>query len=133
MKLHGPPVPRRIRAMVAALPRHMRAGQHGAFPEDYPLLWVVVDADKVAAYATAYETEARVLSLRGCQVARQYRGRGLQRRLLRVRLAYARRHGYRTVRTYVATDNLPSLRNVLGAGLIPARVADGWLTLEMTI
>lgn len=131
LKLYGPGrMPRRVRAAVTALPRRMRAGQHGAHPEEYPLLWVVMDGDTLAAYATAYETEAGILSLRGCQVEKKYQGRGLQRRLLGVRVGYARRHGMRMARTYVAGDNVHSMCNVLRAGFEPARVTDGFLELE---
>lgn len=131
LRLVGPGgVTRRVRAAVTALPRRMRSGQHGAHPEEYPLLWVVLDGDTVAAYATAFETEAGVLSLRGCQVAKKYRGKGLQARLLGVRLRWARRHGLRVARTYVAVDNRHSLCNVVRAGFEPSRVTDGFLELE---
>lgn len=134
MKLIPPSkVTKALRARIARLPRSMRTGQHGGFPDQYPMLWVVVEGADIAAYATAYETEPGVLSLRGCQVARKYRGRGLQSRLLRVRISHARRRGYRMVRTYCADDNWPSICNVLRAGFKPIRVSDGWLTLERTL
>lgn len=143
MRLLGPnQVSKALRARIDALPRRMRTGQHGGHPAEYPLLWVVLTngwlpdqtyGEVIAAYATAYETEAGILSLRGCQVARKYRGRGLQRRLLRARLRWARRHGMRTVRTYVAVDNAPSLVNVLRAGFAPFRVTDGFLEMERRV
>lgn len=134
LRLIGPgSVSKRLRKRVAALPRSMRTGQHGGFPAEYPLLWVVLDDATIAAYSTVYETEPGVLSLRGCQVARKYRGLGLQRRLLRVRLRYARRHGMRMARTYVAVDNAPSLVNVLRVGFRPFRVTDGFLEMEKKI
>lgn len=118
------------RAAADAFPRH---GQHGGYaPSAYDLLWVVVDPlvpGGVQAYATA-KPDGDVLHCRGSYVAPIYRGGGLQRRLLMARVRYARRHGFRVVRTYVAPANIPSLVNILRAGFLPTRVSDGFLELE---
>lgn len=47
------------------------------------------------------------------------RGGGLQKRLCRVAMRYARRNGIRRVFTYVMASNIPSLRSLLAVGLKP--------------
>lgn len=49
------------------------------------------------------------------------RGAGLQKRLCRVAMRWARRQGIRRIYTYVLTTNIPSLRSLLAVGLKPYR------------
>lgn len=50
-------------------------------------------------------------------VVTELRGRGLQRLLLKLRLARARYLGLKALRTAIAPNNVASLNNALGAGL----------------
>lgn len=52
------------------------------------------------------------------------RGKGLQRRMIAVRLRAARRLGYRRVCTYTHYQNLRSLRSLVRCGFVPYRAED---------
>ena len=51
------------------------------------------------------------------------RGAGLQKRLCRVAMRWARTQGIRRIYTYVLTTNIPSLRSLIAVGLKPYRVS----------
>ena len=81
--------------------------------------WVAYDGKKPAAYAcirpsyqrgdTAYLSRAGVLPA--------YRGKGLQKRLIRVRLAWARAEGYDRVVTDTVCGNVASSNSLIACGL----------------
>jgi len=48
-----------------------------------------------------------------------HRGLGLQRRMIRVRLAWARRRGFTHAVTYAHVTNTASLRNLIREGFLP--------------
>lgn len=48
----------------------------------------------------------------------KYRGRGIQRKLIRARLAWAKRHGYTCASTYTLKDNYPSMSNLIKCGFM---------------
>ena len=50
------------------------------------------------------------------------RGGGLQKRLCRVAMRWAKSQGVNRIYTYVMTTNIPSLRSLLAVGLKPYRV-----------
>jgi GNAT superfamily N-acetyltransferase len=54
------------------------------------------------------------------------RGKRLQRRLIRTRLAWARRSGYLWAVTYVMPYNVPSLRSLIACGFRPYTPAIAW-------
>ncbi len=56
------------------------------------------------------------LELTSCGVVSSAAGTGMQRRMLRVREAYARRLQLKSVCTYAATDNYRSITNLIRAG-----------------
>lgn len=56
-------------------------------------------------------------------VAPWARGSGLQKRLVRVAMRYARRQGVERVYTYVLASNIASLRSLLAVGLKPYRTS----------
>ena len=49
----------------------------------------------------------------------EVRGRGLQRRLIRVRVRHARRIGLRRVYTYVSAPNIASMKSLVREGFEP--------------
>lgn len=55
-----------------------------------------------------------------------YRGRGLQKRMIRIRLAYARRHGMIGARTYTVLDNPASSRSLIACGFKLYRPENMW-------
>lgn len=46
----------------------------------------------------------------------EHRGKGLQRKLIRARLEWARRHGYACALTYTWENNYPSMSNLIKCG-----------------
>lgn len=93
------------------------------FPTDFPadtsygVWWLAWDGDKAAGYAAInppLEGVRPYLSRAG--VLPEYRGQGIQKRLIRARLAYARKQGWREVVTDTSKDNVMSSNNLIGCG-----------------
>lgn len=54
----------------------------------------------------------------------EYQGRGIQRRMIRARVAFARENGARVIRTYTRPDNAESMRGLMACGFKPYRPDD---------
>jgi GNAT superfamily N-acetyltransferase len=67
---------------------------------------------------TAFMTRAVVLP--------QAQGKGYQRRMIRVRVSWAKRNGYNRIVTYVAVGNVPSHRNLVREGFLPYNPQAHW-------
>lgn len=81
--------------------------------------WVARAADgRPVAYAGArgMQTVAGGCWLSRCAVLSEAQGHGLQRRLIRVRLAWARRAGLTEAYTYTVPANAPSMNNLIRCG-----------------
>lgn len=63
-------------------------------------------------------------------VLKAYRGGGLQRHLIRVRVKEARRRRLGRVLTYTSAENLPSQRNLIRCGFLPYRAEGGCIYFE---
>lgn len=95
-----------------------------SFPHDAndPLpntAWVAKDADgELAGFCTVRQSVAFddtvFLSRSGVMAGAQ--GNGLQRRMIRTRLRWAKRKGYKHAITYTVWDNYPSMVNLLKCG-----------------
>lgn len=72
------------------------------------------DTYAFAGLAPYYRPHCAFLCLSGVHPAS--RGRGLQRRLIRVRERYARRHGFPRAVTYTSSDNVHSANNLIECG-----------------
>jgi GNAT superfamily N-acetyltransferase len=86
--------------------------------EDAALFVVRDDAERVCAYASARPSVQydRVVYLDRAGVAPVARGRGLQRRLIRARLAWARAQGATHAVTYTLPFNVVSSNNLIKTG-----------------
>lgn len=90
--------------------------------------WVAMDGKKAAGYAcirpsyqrgdTAYLSRAGVMP--------EYRGRGLQKKLIRVRLAWARANGYDRAVTDSVSGNVASSNSLIACGFKLFRPAYLW-------
>lgn len=91
--------------------------------------WIAVEPDgNTCAYAAlaplAKEPGGVFLARSG--VLRRARGNGLQRRLIRVREAYARDHGFTWAITYASYDNTTSANNLIACGFRLYKPHEQW-------
>lgn len=96
------------------------------FPGDHPTLdrdkthtwWIAEHGDDPVGFI-GFGLDKGVITRVG--VAPAARGHGLQKRLVRVALRYAKRQGFPTVTTYAKVTNIPSLRSLVACGFKPTR------------
>lgn len=97
-------------------------------------VWAALDesGNVIATAGLEWDEESRHGELVFCVVSPQARGKGLQQRLIRSRVAWARKHGAQSLETYASTDNLPSLISLMKCGFRPkeGQTLDGFLTVE---
>ncbi len=72
-----------------------------------------------------YSNGAAFLSLAG--VLPEYRGRGIQKRLIDVRTKHSRSKGWGRCITYTVVDNPPSMNSLIKAGFKPYTPAYNWV------
>lgn len=112
------------------------------FPIDIPYRdldakwWLVFDdAGRVVAYAAAKIMNGKCYLTR-CGVSARHRGRGLQKRLIRRREAWARSRGCAEVASYVSSDNAASLNSLIACGYracTPGEVGYGEMPEFLTV
>jgi GNAT superfamily N-acetyltransferase len=89
--------------------------------------WVAVAGEGVVAFACARAIPAQATAyLSLSAVIRPWRGQGLQLRLVRARLAWARKEGLLWAVTYTAEKNLPSANSLIRAGFRLYQPAQPW-------
>lgn len=87
------------------------------FPDGHTWWVVLDDAGEAVGYASAvYRSELGYVYLSRCMVMECARGNGLQKRLLRARVKWARSLGAQEVITYTLLKNYESLTNLLRFG-----------------
>lgn len=99
------------------------------FPGDKPTLeresthvwWVAEDRTGAAVAFIGLGTGVKNASISRVGVLPAYRGHGLQKRLVRTAIRYARKQGFKFLLTYVLASNIPSLRALLACGFKPHR------------
>ncbi len=84
----------------------------------------------VLGYAAARMTREGFGYLAWARVLPGARGYGVQRRLIRARVAWCRAQGAQAVVTYTAPDNVPSMRNLIGSGFRPYAPQKPWYGAE---
>jgi len=100
---------------------HRFAFPHDVWPGNNNLFWVAVHPargfrqEQLVGFASACN-HGDMLELTSCAVVSAANGLGLQRRLIRVREAYARRQGCTCVCTYAIHHNYGSITNLIRAG-----------------
>ena len=105
-----------FRRLLTTLQKACLPGDRLYFPEDG--VWWLMDHGPLHvgfACATPSLQHEKGIYLSRSGLLPTYRGRGLQKRLIRVRLAWARRAGYR-IAVSDTTDNLPSANNLIACG-----------------
>jgi GNAT superfamily N-acetyltransferase len=89
----------------------------GEWVGDECTFWELRQKGRLIAFCAAkYTPETRCAALSVACVVYRARGRGLQRRMIRLRERWARTQGARTMMTYVAKRNPYSFANLILAG-----------------
>lgn len=96
----------------------------------------LTDAQRVIHEALGLDGQREAVLVRA-GVAKPWRGCGLQKRLIKVRLAFARRAGCVRATTYTATKNVASQRSLIACGFLPVRYEytgeNGFLHFEKSL
>ena len=77
--------------------------------------WVILDKNKIIAYCGCLYSQGICIFVRAW-VDKKYRGKGLQKRLINVRMRGAKRNFCYTVITYTTPDNYASANNLIRRG-----------------
>lgn len=104
------------RQVLTTLQKACLPGDRLYFPEDAE--WWLMDHGPLHvgfASATPSLQHEKGIYLSRAGILPAYRGKGLQKRLIRTRLAWARKAGYR-VAVSDTTDNAPSANNLIACG-----------------
>ena len=86
------------------------------FPED-GVWWVAYRKDTLVGFSCLSPSQQMEdgIYLGRCGVLKAYRGYGIQRQMIRLRVQWARRHEYRWA-VSDTTDNIPSANNLISCG-----------------
>lgn len=108
----------------------IRALHKETFPSDEfyesksNVYWIAVakyssKEDDIVGFAIATELEHGIIFLSRAGVVRRARGKGLQRRLIKARVNYAKRKGFKVVITYTTVQNIKSFVNLIKCKFTP--------------
>lgn len=94
------------------------------YESDKNIYWVAIakyssKPDEYVGFAIVTEIDNSFVFLSRAGVVWKARGKGLQKRLIRVRTNYARKMGYKKAITYTSIDNISSLINLLRCKFLP--------------
>ncbi len=80
--------------------------------------WIALDGDRPAGFAGIVKSTLGedYAYLARAAVLKPYRGQGLQKRLIRVRTHWARKHGFKYVVTDTSEDNHASANSLITCG-----------------
>lgn len=74
--------------------------------------WVIISNEKIIAYCGSWYSYGICMMCRAW-VSREHRGKGLQRKMIAMRIAAAKQKGCSNVITYTTFDNHPSANNLI--------------------
>ncbi len=84
---------------------------------DRSYVWLVYSNEEVAGFATMRRIEGEKYGyLERVAILRKFRGQGLQKKLIDVRVRYAKVLGWKGVLTYTVADNYPSINSLMHKG-----------------
>ena len=124
-----------IRLITSATTQHVKIceaiqkewGPHnGKTPKRGSRFWLATLGGVPAAFAMGV-FHAKDFWFRNCVVAGHARGKGIQRALIRARIAYAEAHGASLIATYTGANNLTSANNLIKCGFVYWGAENGWL------
>ena len=104
---------------VFELDRQMLNGSRHDYKYKSTVWWVALCGPRIVGYASGYTWERegeRAFVMTRCGVEPEHRGHGLQHRLIRARIAHARRIGAQAVWTYTHATVIKSANNLIAEG-----------------
>ncbi len=107
-------------------------------PWEHHATWVARNAEgELVGIAACREdrSDPTGIFLSTCFVAPAARGHGLQKRLIRARIRWARKQGYLWVWSYTAAFSVASMRSLIACGLRPSRrrAVPGYVCWELPL
>ena len=89
-----------------------------AEPEEYDESdwWLAYNGKPPIAFAGSVTNHKDYVQLQRSGILPEYRGHGLQKRLIRARVSYSKAKGAKTVYTYCASWNSPSINSLISCG-----------------
>lgn len=110
------PLRPKTKELLTALQKDCLPGDRLYFPDD-GVWWIAYHQRAAVAFACVAPSRhtAQAVYLGRCGVVKAARGQGIQRRLIRIRLAWAKRKGYKWA-VSDTTDNVPSSNNLIACG-----------------
>lgn len=104
----------------------------GHLDTDGMIIWAAIadSGELLGTAGMAFDEDSRHAELTFCVISTSARGRGLQKRLIRARVAWARKIGAVSLETYASLDNRASLISLLKCGFTPKCMDDSFLTVE---
>ena len=107
-------------------------GDH--FPGEDHTYWVMKDGETAVALTSAvFRPQKGYVYLSYAIIMPLHKAQGLQRRLIRHRLRWAKRQGAIYAVTYTLPDNYPSIMNLLRCGFRFASTPRGWSGLAYPV
>jgi RimJ/RimL family protein N-acetyltransferase len=110
----------KIEAIVLEMDRRCFPTDGAVEPDDDCYWWIVWDGGKPVAFAgmrpCQIASNEGLASFTRCGVIKEYRGRGIQKLLIKARVRKAKRLGLKQVVTYVKKWNLASANSLIGCG-----------------
>lgn len=107
---------RAVKQRLKVLQKACLPGDKLYFPED-GVWWIAYIRSTPVGFGcvTPSKQQDDAAYLGRCGVLPAYRGRGIQRQMIRLRVFWARRHGYKWA-VSDTTDNIPSANNLIACG-----------------
>ena len=84
--------------------------------DKYTTGWVIWKDKKPVGFCTMRLLDHKIAYMDRAGILKEHRGKGLHKKLLRVRESYARRQGYKQMITYTVSDNFDSLFTLVRHG-----------------
>lgn len=101
---------------------------------DRSVTWIVehTPTAQIIGYACLrFVTHEKLAYLTRAGISGEHRGQGLQKRLIRVRLAYAKQRGYPAAITYTVRANSRSVNSLIACGFRYYEPPNAWAGREM--
>jgi RimJ/RimL family protein N-acetyltransferase len=101
--------------VVQLMDKNIFAGCNNEFKENREWWVILDDMSRIVAYCGSIYTEGICIFVRAW-VKKSHRGKGIQKKMIRIRTKAAKDKGCYIVITYTTKDNYPSVNNLIAKG-----------------